>query len=153
MVGYAIQFRDLQLRVSGDGWGAPGIAEFLLPQLPPDESDSIVLPKMELAELAILVEAALDAPARSSSAFVSSALLASRLQGRGLVDIPNSHNAIRTVYRFRKRLRQAPPAIAQRLSWPAGSDPVDAFARTVIIRDKQLGYRINLHPDNLELDF
>ena len=153
MVGYAIPFRDLQLRISGDGWGAPGIADFLLGPLAPSEPDSIVLPKMELAVLAILVEAALDAPPRSSSAFVSSPLLANRLHGRGLVDVAVSHNAIRTVYRFRKRLRKEPPTIAQRLAWPADSDPVRSFARTLITRDKKLGYRIDLHPDNLELDF
>ncbi len=147
MVSYTFPLRDLKLRVVGGRWGAPGMVQFILAG---QFVDSVGLPKMQWAVLAILADAATKAPVRSLDAFVSSRQLASQLKERGLVDIADAQNAIRIVYSLRKRLEKF--AIAEVFQRFCASEPTSKFANVLITRDKLLGYRINLHPDNLELE-
>ncbi len=113
--------------------------------------ESFGLPKMQWAVVAILADAAKNAPAGSLDAFVSSRQLASRLRQRGVIARADAQNAIRTVYRLRERLEKF--AITNGLSGPALSEPASKFANVLITRDTELGYRINLHPNALEIEF
>ena len=146
-VSYAFANANLALRVVGRRWGEAGRVEFLLASR---LVDKVVLPKMEWAVFAVLSEAAALAPVDSLDAFLSSRQLANRLLQRGVIDSADPMKGIRTVYRLRERLETLPIANAICAMLAA---PPNNFASSLIMRDKLLGYRINLHPDDLQMVF
>lgn len=145
MADYAFPQDVVTVRVDGRHFGDHGKVEFTLAgQL----VDVVVLPKVEWAVFAILAEAARNAPVHSLDAFISSSQLAYRLKKEGVVAFADPQNAIRSVYRLRKRLGKL--KIAELLRGPAVSESAFDFASVLITRGL-LGYRINLPPDDIEL--
>lgn len=139
---------DLTISVIGPGIGTPGTLEF---RWAGQLIDSPSLSKLQWAIFAILAVATKYADAGSPDAYTSSKRLANRLKEKNVVDAADPQNAISSVARLRGRIANLAIAGIYEMKGPTG--PTDGFGHQVVLRDKHLGYRINIHPDNLELKF
>jgi hypothetical protein len=143
---YGFGDSELSIRVSGR-FGLAGKIEFTVSG---ESAGDVLLPKVQWAALAVLALAASKAPAHSIDAFVSSAQLARQLFHWKIVEIDDPQNAIRTVFRLRKRLSQL--AIAGLFAERGRVESQKEFAELLIQRNNLLGYRLNVHPDQLKVD-
>lgn len=134
----------ITIRVEGR-FGRPGKIEFALAGQP---VGSVVLPRMQFAVAAILAKVAKKAPANSPHAYLSYGELAEQLAIQGVTKTANPQSAVKTVQRLRETISDHDIAD---LYWVDAENAND-FAYALIERDAQLGYRINIHPENLLLE-
>lgn len=146
MFEYGFGENELSIRVSGR-IGLAGKIEFILAG---ENAGDVLLPKVQWAALATLALTASKTPVNSIDAFVSSASLASQLFRWNIVEIADPQNAIRTIFRLRKRLAQL--AIAGLFAERGRVESPKEFAELLVQRNNLLGYRLNVHPDQLKVD-
>ena len=137
---------DLSVRVSGR-FDFPGKIEF---NLAGDNAGDIVLPKVQWAAAVLLAQRASVAPVKSIDAFVSSANLAKQLFDSKIVEVDDPQNAIRTIFRLRKGLAEL--GIAGLFAERGRVKTRKEFAELLVQRHNLLGYRLNVHPDQLKVD-
>lgn len=155
MFDYGFSQSEFAIRLIGN-FGVAGTVEF---SLAGQVVDSVLLPKGEWAVMAILAATALEAPVQSIEAYHTSKQLAARLKKKSIIKTGDQQIAIRAVSRLRKRLRTlkiatllSPDDPNDVLGDDLGDVPFD-FANVLIERSNLLGYRLNISPADLQLEF
>jgi len=131
----------LGVRVDGE-LGAGGIAEFLLNGL---IVERLVLPPIEWAVLAMLVQAARSPDAEWTDCFVRPETIVRKLYALSLTDSTDPKVVTKAIFRLRKRLSQNRPL--QRIAEDELREPLE----TGLIETRRfLGYRITLKAEQLQ---
>lgn len=137
---------EVAIRLVGD-FGRGGTVEFFFRNERVD--GPLPVPQTEWAAFALLVEGALKMSRLGG--FFRSKQLAAALAKHRVVDIADSLNAVRIVYRLRKRLNRL--NVAAKLVAAGYLQKVDEFAEHLIPTWPVLGYTLSLPPERLAIHF